>query len=902
MADLSVKQLAIEVGTPVDRLVQQFKDAGLTKDADAMVSEQEKQTLLEHLKKQHGADGAEPKRMTLQRKTKSTLNVAGAGGKNKEVQIEVRKSKTYVHRSVIDEAQQQKEAEEKARQEAEKARQEELAKAEQARKDAEAKARKEAEEKARKEAEARTVSTESVADNAAKSPDEKAKKLKAEADKRADDNAKREAEALRKKQEEEAQRKTELEAQRIAEEARRLAVENEGRWAAEEEERRRKELNDDVSEAASLFVKEAEAERERQDESKGRRRPGVAKAKKSPHEEAREERNTRARKGKRAKVHTPNSMQHGFQKPAQPVNRDIVIGETISVGELAQKMAVKAVEVIKVMMKMGAMATINQIIDQETAQLVAEEMGHKVTLRRENELEEALLQDRDSTAKSESRAPVVTIMGHVDHGKTSLLDYIRKAKVASGEAGGITQHIGAYHVDTDNGSITFLDTPGHAAFTAMRARGAQATDIVVLVVAADDGVMPQTVEAIQHAKAAGVPIVVAVNKVDKPDSDPDRVMNELTRYSVIPEEWGGENQFVKVSEKSGEGIDDLLNSILLQSEVLELTAVRDAMASGVVIESRLDKGRGPVATILVQEGTLRQGDIVLCGLEYGRVRAMRDEMGRNVDSVGPSIPVEVLGLSGVPSAGDEVTVVRDEKKAREVALYRQGKFRDVKLARQQKSKLENMFSNMTEGEVSELNVVLKADVQGSVEAIADSLNKLSTDEVKVKIIGSGVGGITETDASLAAASNAIVLGFNVRADASARKIIESENIDLRYYSVIYDLIDEVRQAMSGMLAPEYKQQIIGLAEVRDVFRSPKFGAVAGCMVTEGTVKRNNPIRVLRDNVVIYEGELESLRRFKDDVPEVKNGYECGIAVKNYNDVRPGDQIEVYEIVEIQRTL
>ena len=901
MADLSVKQLAIEVGTPVDRLVQQFKDAGLAKDADAMVTEQEKQALLEHLKKQHGADNAEPKRMTLQRKTKSTLNVQGAGGKNKEVQIEVRKSKTYVHRSVIDEAQQQKEAEEKARLEAEKARQEELAKAEQARKDTEAKARKEAEEKARKEAEAQKQSTESAAD-AAKSPDEKAKKVKAEADKRADENAKREADALRKKQEEEARRKAEMEAQRIAEEARRLAEENEARWAEEEEARRRAEMTDDVGEAASKFVKEAEAERERQDESKGRRRTGVAKAKKSPHEDDREERNPRARKGKRAKVHTPNSMQHGFQKPAQPVNRDIVVGETITVGELAQKMAVKAVEVIKVMMKMGAMATINQVIDQETAQLVAEEMGHKVTLRRENELEEAVLQDRDSTATREDRAPVVTIMGHVDHGKTSLLDYIRKAKVASGEAGGITQHIGAYHVDTDNGSITFLDTPGHAAFTAMRARGAKATDIVVLVVAADDGVMPQTIEAIQHAKAAGVPIVVAVNKIDKPEADPDRVMNELTRHSVIPEEWGGENQFVKVSAKSGQGIDDLLNAILLQAEVLELTAVRDAMASGVVIESRLDKGRGPVATVLVQEGTLHQGDIVLCGFEYGRVRAMRDELGRSIDAAGPSTPVEILGLSGVPSAGDEATVVRDEKKAREVALYRQGKFRDVKLARQQKSKLENMFSNMTEGEVSELNVVLKADVQGSVEAIADSLNKLSTDEVKVRIIGSGVGGITETDASLAAASNAIVLGFNVRADASARKIIESENIDLRYYSVIYDLIDEVRQAMSGMLAPEYKQQIIGLAEVRDVFRSPKFGAVAGCMVTEGTVKRNNPIRVLRDNVVIYEGELESLRRFKDDVAEVKNGYECGIAVKNYNDVRPGDQIEVYETVEIQRTL
>ncbi len=565
-------------------------------------------------------------------------------------------------------------------------------------------------------------------------------------------------------------------------------------------------------------------------------------------------------------------------------------------------MAVKGVEVIKVMMKMGAMATINQVIDQETAQLVAEEMGHKVILRRENELEEAVMQDRDSTAKAEGRAPVVTIMGHVDHGKTSLLDYIRKAKVAAGEAGGITQHIGAYHVETDNGMITFLDTPGHAAFTAMRARGAKATDIVVLVVAADDGVMPQTIEAIQHATAGNVPLVVAVTKVDKPTAEPMRVMTELTRYGVVAEDLGGEHQFVKVSAKTGEGIDDLLNAILLQSEVLELSAVRDAMASGVVIESRLDKGRGPVATVLVQEGTLRQGDIVLCGFEYGRVRAMRDELGRDVKEAGPSIPVEILGLSGVPAAGDEATVVRDEKKAREVALYRQGKFRDVKLARQQKAKLENMFSSLGEGEVSELNVVLKADVQGSTEAICDSLLKLSTDEVKVKIIGSGVGGITETDASLAAASNAIILGFNVRADASARRVIDSESIDLRYYSVIYDLIDEVKQAMSGMLAPEFKQQIIGLAEVRDVFKSPKFGAVAGCMVTEGTVKRNSPIRVLRDNVVIYEGELESLRRFKDDVAEVKNGYECGIAVKNYNDVRTGDQIEVYEIVEIQRTL
>ncbi len=830
MAEVSVKQLAQDIETPVERLLQQFSAAGITKSVEDMVSEDEKQNLLAHLKQQHGGDSdTEPKRMTLQRKTKSTLSVQGAGGKNKSVQVEVRKSKTYVRRSAVDDAQRQEE-EERARQEAERQAQEEKARQEAAAAEARAKAEQaKAQEQARKSAAAKNE------------PPKKAHK-------EVDEMAKREEEALKRQQEQEAQRKAEAEAERKAEEARRLAEENSARWAEEEVARKKAEEADDESGNTSTFVKEAEAERERQDESRGRRRPAVAKAKKG-HDDDRRDREDRARgraKGKRGRISAPSSMQHGFNKPAQPVNRDVVIGETITVGELAQKMAVKAVEVIKVMMKMGAMATINQVIDQETAQLVAEEMGHKVTLRRENELEEAVLQDRDSNAEAQHRAPVVTIMGHVDHGKTSLLDYIRKAKVAAGEAGGITQHIGAYHVQTDNGMITFLDTPGHAAFTAMRARGAKATDIVILVVAADDGVMPQTIEAIQHAKAGNVPLVVAVNKIDKPAADPDRVMNELTRYGVVSEEWGGDTQFVQVSAKTGQGIDDLLNSILLQAEVLELTAVEDAMASGVVIESRLDKGRGPVATVLVQEGTLRQGDIVLCGLEYGRVRAMRDELGQDVKEAGPSFPVEILGLSGVPSAGDEATVVRDEKKAREVALYRQGKFREVKLARQQKAKLENMFSNMTEGEVSELNVVLKADVQGSTEAICDSLLKLSTDEVKVKIIGSGVGGITETDASLAAASNAIILGFNVRADASARRIIESENLDLRYYSVIYDLIDEVKQAMSGMLAPEYKQEIIGLAEVRDVFKSPKFGAVAGCMVTEGTVKRNNPIRVLRD--------------------------------------------------------
>lgn len=693
-----------------------------------------------------------------------------------------------------------------------------------------------------------------------------------------------------------------VEARRVAEEARRMAEEN--KWTDNAEPT---EDSSDYHVTTSQHARQAEDESDREVEG-GRGRGRNAKAarpkKGNKHAESkadREEARAAVRGGKGGK-RKGSSLQQGFQKPAQAVNRDVVIGETITVGELANKMAVKGSQVIKVMMKLGAMATINQVIDQETAQLVAEEMGHKVILRRENELEEAVMSDRDTGAAAEPRAPVVTIMGHVDHGKTSLLDYIRSTKVASGEAGGITQHIGAYHVETENGMITFLDTPGHAAFTSMRARGAQATDIVVLVVAADDGVMPQTIEAIQHAKAAQVPVVVAVNKIDKPEADPDRVKNELSQYGILPEEWGGESQFVHVSAKAGTGIDELLDAILLQAEVLELKAVRKGMASGAVIESFLDKGRGPVATVLVREGTLHKGDIVLCGFEYGRVRAMRNELGQEVLEAGPSIPVEILGLSGVPAAGDEVTVVRDEKKAREVALYRQGKFREVKLARQQKSKLENMFANMTEGEVHEVNIVLKADVQGSVEAISDSLLKLSTDEVKVKIIGSGVGGITETDATLAAASNAILVGFNVRADASARKVIEAESLDLRYYSVIYNLIDEVKAAMSGMLSPELKQQIIGLAEVRDVFKSPKFGAIAGCMVTEGVVKRHNPIRVLRDNVVIYEGELESLRRFKDDVNEVRNGMECGIGVKNYNDVRTGDVIEVFEIIEIQRTI
>ncbi|MBF1994681.1 translation initiation factor IF-2 [Serratia symbiotica] len=883
--DVTVKSLAAEIQTSVDRLVQQFADAGINKAESDAVTQQEKETLLAHLNREHGSV---PNKLTLQRKTRSTLNIPSTGGKSKSVQIEVRKKRTYVNRNTQEA--QQVEAAEQAQREAE----------EQARRNAETK--RAAGEQAKREAagiaKRNSAEKEKVTNQ---HTDEMTKPAQAE-------KARREAEAaeLKRKAEEEVRRKVEEEAKRVAEEARRMAEENGEKWAEAEAASAAVETAD-YHVTTSQHARAAEDENDAKVEGERRTRTRGGKAtkqkkgnklseSKADREEARAV--TRGGKGKRK----PSSLQQGFNKPAQMVNRDVVIGETITVAELANKMAVKGSQVIKVMMKLGAMATINQVIDQETAQLVAEEMGHKVILRRENELEEALMSDRDTGAAAESRAPVVTIMGHVDHGKTSLLDYIRSTKVAAGEAGGITQHIGAYHVETDNGMITFLDTPGHAAFTSMRARGAQATDIVVLVVAADDGVMPQTIEAIQHAKAAQVPLVVAVNKIDKPEADADRVKQELSQYGVMPEEWGGEAQFVHVSAKVGTGIDELLNAILLQAEVLELKAVRSGMASGVVIESFLDKGRGPVATILVQEGTLNRGDIVLCGFEYGRVRAMRDELGHEVASAGPSIPVEILGLSSVPAAGDEATVVRDEKKAREVALYRQGKFREVKLARQQKSKLENMFSNMTDGEVSELNIVLKSDVQGSCEAIMDSLLKLSTDEVKVKIVGSGVGGITETDATLAAASNAIILGFNVRADASARRVIEAENLDLRYYSVIYSLIDEVKQAMSGMLAPEYKQQIIGLAEVRDVFKSPKFGAIAGCMVTEGTIKRHNPIRVLRANVVIYEGELESLRRFKDDVNEVRNGMECGIGVKNYNDVRVGDMIEVFEIIEIQRTI
>ena len=851
MAKVTVKQFADVVGIPVERLLSQLGEAGLTiSNADDEISDKEKLQLLRFLRKSHGKDESEvetgteePKKITLKRKTVSELKVGGGAGR-KTVNVEVRKKRTYVKRSLIED------------QEAEKRKAEEDALA--------------AEEAAK-----RAVEEEAEAKRAAEE-EARRKEEEAEAAKRA-----AEEEAAKRAAEEEA-------AKRAAEEAR-VAAEQAAKQPVDAPKR---------AEPAKAPAKPAsKAPAKREDERKGKY------GRKELHVAA-DKRGRRKKGGRNAPRRGPqrNDGPHGFERPTAPVIREVSIPETITVADLAVKMAVKAAEVIKTMMKMGSMATINQVIDQDTAILVVEEMGHTAKPVSENDLENELLADRGETGEATARPPVVTIMGHVDHGKTSLLDYIRKAKVVDGEAGGITQHIGAYHVDTDKGTISFLDTPGHAAFTAMRARGAKVTDIVVLVVAADDGVMPQTKEAIQHSRAAGVPLVVAVNKIDKPEADPDRVKNELVAEEVIPEDWGGENQFVHVSAKSGEGIDELLDAISMQAEMMELTAVNEGLANGVVVESSLDKGRGPVATVLVQSGTLRKGDIILSGQEFGRVRAMFDEAGRAINEAGPSIPAVVLGLSGTPNAGDEVVALADERKAREIALFRQGKYRDVRLAQQGPAKMEDIFAQAGQGDRATLNVVVKADVQGSVEALRDSLGKLTTDEAEVKIVASGVGGINESDVNLAVASNAVLFGFNVRADATARKAIAETGVDLHYYSVIYDLLDEVKASLSGMLSPEIREEIVGLAEVKDVFRSSVLGAIAGCIVVDGTVKRANPIRVLRDNVVIYEGELESLRRFKDDVNEVKSGTECGIGVKNYNDIKAGDQIEVYERYEVQRTL
>ena len=712
------------------------------------------------------------------------------------------------------------------------------------------------------------------------------------------------------------QRQVEEEARQAEEDARRREVEareqvkkdEEAKRLAAEEERRRVAAEEQARREAEQKERERVERERREKEEKARR----AEKDKKPTRYGREElhiagglsarhRKGRARGGAR-RATVQSDQRQEFQLPTQPVKREVTVGETITVAELAQKMAVKAPDVIKAMMNMGVMATINQPIDQDTAVLVVEEMGHTAVALKENQVEEELQAGLATDVEEVARPPVVTIMGHVDHGKTSLLDYIRRTKVAAGEAGGITQHIGAYHVETPKGVVTFLDTPGHAAFTAMRARGAQVTDIVILVVAADDGVMPQTKEAIQHARAAGVPLIVAVNKIDKPEADQERVRSELSQEEVISEEWGGDTMFVPVSAKTGEGIERLLEAILLQSEVLELKAPGQGPAIGTVLEASIEKGRGAVATVLVQRGELKVGDTVLAGEQFGRIRALFDETGNAVKAVGPSYPAQVLGLSAPPNAGDELIVVENERKAREVALYRQGKFRDVRLARQAGQKAEDVFSQMGEEGKQSIQLLVKADVQGSAEALTEALTKLGTDEVTVKVISSGVGGITESDVMLAAASNAQIIGFDVRADAAARSAIKEQHVDVRYYSVIYEAIDDVRQALSGMLAPEVKEQIIGLAEVREVFRSSKFGTVAGCLVVDGSVRRNKPIRVLRDNVVIFQGELESLKRFKDDAAEVRAGTECGIGVKGYNDIRVGDQIECFDRVEVARKL
>ena len=887
MAQVTVEQLAEVVGASVDRLLTQMKEAGLPHAAaQEVVSDEDKQTLLAHLKRSHGELTAAPRRITLKRKTISTLRTPGAQGR-KTVNVEVRKKRTYVKRDpseLVAEAEAEKQRAELAEQAPESAAEPIVAEA------------------------PAVPAPEPEVPAAAPTPEPEFVEE--------EDLSNVDPEILRQRA---AERRKIKEAEEAAERAAAVA-------ARKAEEERRKE------EAKAAAARPAEADKDSSrrpkrlheaprtttaDEDQRRKQRGrldrsspIGRGKKRGHNlslsdlEAAESGLARRRGGrKKIKASHAEHSKHGFEMPTEKKVHEVQVPDSISVAALAQQMSVKAGEVIKELMKLGVMANINQMIDQDTATLVIEELGHVAKLVSEDVLEEKLEETLSlQEGTQEPRAPVVTVMGHVDHGKTSLLDYIRKSRVASGEAGGITQHIGAYHVDTERGMISFLDTPGHAAFTAMRARGAKSTDIVILVVAADDGVMPQTVEAVQHAKAAGVPLIVAINKMDKEGADPERVKNELAAKEVIPEEWGGDTQFVPVSAHTGEGVSELLDAVLLQAEVLELTAARDVPAQGIVIESRLDKGRGPVASLLIQSGTLRQGDIVLAGLQFGRVRAMLDENAQSIDEAGPSIPVEILGLNGTPDAGDPFAVVENEKRAREIADFRQAKSRDSKLQRQHAAKLDNMFESMTAGERKTLNVVVKADVRGSLEAIQSALMDLGNDEVQVNIVVGGVGGITETDVNLAVTSGAVIFGFNVRADNAARKLVENEGVDLRYYNVIYDLIDDVKSALTGMLAPELREEILGIAEVRDVFRSPKFGQIAGCMVTEGTVYRSRPIRVLRDNVVIYEGELESLRRFKDDANEVRNGMECGIGVKNYTDVKVGDLIEVFEVKEIARTL
>ena len=842
MVDVTISELAGVVGVSVDKLLSQVKEAGLphTK-ADELISNDDKNILLVFLRRSHGdrdASSAAPKKITLKRKTLGTLKSASSAGRGKTVNVEVRKKRTYVKRSAIETPAEEGLPAAELEPEVQETTVEAVA--------PEAPAVEEAEKEA---AEVKPDTTQPGAKAQDAPP--------AESDaNRAGKGSPRRKKAAGKEGDEPGEKKTHLR--------------NKAKAQAPKRQAKAIHVNDD-------FVLEG-------DDFDGM--------------------GGRGRRGGARKSRSKLSSQHAFEKPTEFIVKEITIGETNSVADLAQKMSVKSGEIIKILFNMGVMATINQMLDQDTSILLIEELGHKPKFVSHDAIEEQLAESLSAKVGSEeiTRAPVITVMGHVDHGKTSLLDYIRKASVAAGEAGGITQHIGAYHVNTERGMVSFLDTPGHAAFTAMRSRGAKATDVIVLVVAADDGVKPQTEEAVQHAKAAGVPLVVAINKIDKEGIDPDRVKNELSAMEVIPEDWGGDTQFIEVSAITGQGVENLLDAILLQAELLELKAYTDVPGQGVVIESRLDKGRGSVASVLVQNGTLKTGDVVLAGYEYGRVRALVDELGTNVESAGPAIPVEILGLNGVPDAGEEFVVVSDEKEARDVAEFRKVRLKDSQQAKQQSSMLEGMFAGLGRDQKKILNVIIKADVRGSLEAIIGSLQKLGTDEVEVYVIASGVGGISETDAHLATTSRAMVIGFNTRADKSARDILENESLQLRYYNVIYDVIDDTKAIMGGMLEPEIREEIVGIAEVRDVFNSPKFGQIAGSMVIEGTVYRSKPIRVLRDNVVIYEGELESLRRFKDDANEVRNGMECGIGVRNYNDVKVGDKIEVYETTEIARSL
>ena len=862
MAEVTVTELAKTVGASVDRLLMQMKEAGLSHDsADAAVSDEEKQTLLAYLKGLHGETSGEPKKITLRRKTVSTLR----SGNRKTVNIEVRKKRTYIKRSDEElQAQADLETEAKARQEA---------------------------EMAAKEA------AEPVVKKSSGTDDIEDKRLAAIAGRRKADEEAREA------AEKEAAEKLEEEARKASEAASALAS-DEAKKAGKTTKHVAAPVVDPVQDKGRRHGKPVDDDEDKlaKKAKKTLGKPGKKKPRlQLDDSDERSSKNRLKTTGVVLKV----DNKHTFNKPVEKKTFEVAIPEELTVGDLAAKMALKSGVVVKELMKLGVMANINQVIDQETAFLVVEELGHEPVAAVEDTIEDELtkqFENIESEVDGEPRAPIVTVMGHVDHGKTSLLDRIKKTHVASGEAGGITQHIGAYHVNTPKGMVTFLDTPGHAAFTAMRARGAQATDVVILVVAADDGVMPQTEEAIQHARAAGVPLVVAINKMDKEGADPEKVTSELGAKDVIPEEWGGDTQFIKVSAETGDGIEELLEAVLLQSELLELKAPVDVPARGVIVEARVDKGRGVVATALIQQGTLRKGDFMLAGESVGKIRAMTNEMKKPIAEAGPSIPAEILGLDEAPNAGDEFFVVADERKAKEIAELRATKARHDRMSRQQAAKLENMFTDMGSEQVNKLNLIVKTDVRGSLEAINSALHDFANDEVAVDIVSSGVGGITESDINLALTTGAIVLGFNVRAGGTAKALAEKESVELRYYSIIYNLLDEVKLALSGMLAPETKEDIVGIAEVRDVFRSPKFGAIAGCMVVEGSVFRNKPIRVLRDDVVIYQGELESLRRFKDEASDVRNGMECGIGVKDYNDVKAGDLIEVYDVTEVKRSL